>query len=310
MYTIYDLSDSVTERTEALGSKAKIWLTPKSDTGLSATPHLFKIGRPGTGENWSEKVACELARLIGLPHAEYHFATLHGDEGVISEQFFPANALFLPANTLLAQIVDEYDDKKRFKQVKYQLSTALGILRRTIIQAPIGYSTIYPALSAVDFFVGYLIFDALIGNTDRHHENWGLVVSPAANDQTGIYLAPTFDHASSMGRNEPDEARQRRLLGKDRRDSVEAYADRAHSAFFGQRANRHTLTSRELVLELAQAYPTSAKFWAEKICALTLAERSEIFANIKSAWITTPAAEFAIKMLEHNRTMIQEIVIG
>ncbi len=64
----------------------------------------------------------------------------------------------------------------------------------------------------------YLVLDALIGNTDRHHENWGFLgqvlvnideVSEAARlvKQGGYDIAPSFDHASSLGRELPDEKR-------------------------------------------------------------------------------------------------------
>ena len=33
-----------------------------------------------------------------------------------------------------------------------------------------------PAIrSPLDLFVGYLLLDSLIGNTDRHHENWAIL---------------------------------------------------------------------------------------------------------------------------------------
>ena len=43
-------------------------------------------------------------------------------------------------------------------------------------------------VEAVDVFVGYLMFDAWIANTDRHHENWALVVSPESNDASCTIL--------------------------------------------------------------------------------------------------------------------------
>jgi hypothetical protein len=50
----------------------------------------------------------------------------------------------------------------------------------------------------------YFVLDALICNTDRHHENWGFLMtyqpvdSENVNDQ--LKMAPSFDHASSLGR--------------------------------------------------------------------------------------------------------------
>jgi hypothetical protein len=43
-----------------------------------------------------------------------------------------------------------------------------------------------------------LSFDAIIGNTDRHSENWGLIVRNAP-DGLKYSLAPTFDNGSSLG---------------------------------------------------------------------------------------------------------------
>jgi hypothetical protein len=51
----------------------------------------------------------------------------------------------------------------------------------------------------------------------RHHQNWGLILSPDKK----TYLAPTFDHASSLGRNETDENREDRLATKDLGRSME-----------------------------------------------------------------------------------------
>ena len=60
--------------------------------------------------------------------------------------------------------------------------------------------------SASDLFAGYLMLDALIGNTDRHHENWAII-------QAGrqYCLAPTFDHASCLGFNLSDAERIDRM---------------------------------------------------------------------------------------------------
>ena len=58
-----------------------------------------------------------------------------------------------------------------------------------------------------DMFVGYLMLDALIGNTDRHHENWGIMTGRGRPQ----VLAPTYDHASSLGRELSDQKRQARM---------------------------------------------------------------------------------------------------
>jgi hypothetical protein len=54
----------------------------------------------------------------------------------------------------------------------------------------------------------------LIGNTDRHHENWGILIELQRNHWR-VNVAPSFDHASSLGRELRVE-RQHWLLAADR----------------------------------------------------------------------------------------------
>jgi hypothetical protein len=78
MFPVYDVSAATTERPEALGTKEKFWLLPEQGSALPYHPHLFKIGRPQTGENWAEKVCCEILSHAGVPCAKYDFAIYKG----------------------------------------------------------------------------------------------------------------------------------------------------------------------------------------------------------------------------------------
>lgn len=309
MFPVYDLTSSAPDRPETLGSKEKFWLTPNVELGLPPEPHLFKIGRAGTGENWSEKVSCEIARLLEMPSAEYNFATFQGTPGVISERMFPAGGAFIPANLILPQLDDQYDGSLRFKQVRYKLSVALNCVRRLPLMPPMGYEQTYPHLSVTGYFVGYLLFDALIGNTDRHHENWGVVVANE-NGKNVYHLAATFDHASSLGRELTDEKRSERLTTNDTRANVEAYASRGRSAFYDVGANPKLLTNLEVVSNLAQSHPEATKFWAQKITGISSQSLEDIFNRITNAFIPNKAAEFAIRLLMVNQGRIKEIADG
>lgn len=72
------------EQHEPLGTKRKDWFDNNTK--------LFKVGREGTLENCSEKIAYEIAKLIDLPCAKYEFGKLIKDDGtqilgIISENF-------------------------------------------------------------------------------------------------------------------------------------------------------------------------------------------------------------------------------
>jgi HipA-like C-terminal domain len=309
MFQIYDVSDSVTDRPETIGSKEKFWLIPAAHLSLPNKMHLFKVGRPNTGENWAEKACCEIAKALEIPCAEYNLAICKGIQGVLSERFVPDGAPFYPANLIFSRMDPEYDGALRFKQVRYQLLSALGILRSRNLRSPVSMAA-FPRMQAHGFFIGYLVFDALIGNTDRHHENWGIVVLRDAPDTISFQLAPTFDHASSLGR-ELSDARRREVLGsRDQRSSVEAYANRARSAFFGARPAGRTMTSREVLENLVQAFPDPTKLWAAKISEMERSVVESIFSNIPREVMSPEAGDFALELVAYNQRMIREVVLG
>jgi hypothetical protein len=62
MFDVVAIAADVQDDLEPLGTKPKFWF--RTEAGDRC---LFKEARPNTGEDWAEKIACELARLLGLP---------------------------------------------------------------------------------------------------------------------------------------------------------------------------------------------------------------------------------------------------
>jgi hypothetical protein len=158
-------------------------------------------------------------------------------------------------------------------------------------------------------FVGYLLFDVLIGNTDRHHENWGIMV---LRDQgrPRLHLAPSFDHASSLGRELADDRRINRLKTNDRRSDMQAYAEKARSAFYGPELSIRTMTSREVAEALLQAFADAARPWCHKIGALEPKVFEGILNDIPENFISVPGRQFACRLLAYNQTVIRELAGG
>lgn len=307
MFPVVDVTKIPAVRPEILGSKTKEWILPPTGAGLLTRPYLFKEGRPGTGENWAEKIACEVAEEIELPCAHYDLALRNGIQGVISEQIMPDGASLALGNLLLPEILPGYEQTKRFGQTDYRLSSVLNLVGQVEeLGTPKGAHVDLPR--PVDFFVGYLLLDVLIGNTDRHHENWGVVVErDTANPRNFLsWLAPTFDHASCLGRAELDSKRTMRLTTGDRRATVAAYVARARTAFYSDTEPRRILTSLELLGAIYQREPHSTRFWGSRICALNRVFFQGLFNQIGPEWITEPAVEFAIAMLILNQQAIRE----
>jgi hypothetical protein len=135
VFSVCDVSKWLAERPETLGSKEKFWVA--SIQGEVTQLYLFKVGRPNTGENWSEKVACEISNILHVPSASYEFANHNGRLGVISKKFFLRGS-FHPANTLLPMTDSGYETGLRYKQTRYRLLTSLATIRAMKLHPPEG----------------------------------------------------------------------------------------------------------------------------------------------------------------------------
>jgi hypothetical protein len=291
MYQIVNVDEREPTQPEQLGSKRKFWFT-----GDDETPVLFKEGRPKTGENWAEKVACELCALMDLPHAHYDLAVWKGTKGVITKSFVPPGGRLVFGNELLAKFVKGYATDRVYRQTQHTIIAVMAILRASTIMLPRGHSSETIA-QAADMFVGYLMLDAWIGNTDRHHENWGLLVIPPRR----IELAPTFDHASSLGREETDERRAERLITKDKRRSIDAYAARARSAFFHSPADKRPLSTVDAFRSAARFRRRAGAFWLDRLASVVWPRIQAIFTDMPRSEMSEVSGSFAQKLLTINR---------
>lgn len=275
MYPIIEVPAGSAQSTEHLGTKPKFWFRDSESVWS-----LCKLARPNTGEDWSEKVAAEIAGLLGLPHAHYDLGVATGKPCVLSPSFLPQGCSLAHGNELLMQMDPSIGRVSHFRETAHTLSAVWQVLERTACALPIGWNPPPGIQREVDVFVGYLMLDAVIGNTDRHHENWG-IVDARAGTVARRHLAPTFDHASCLGCHLTDEARAKKLVTKDLQFSPEAYARRARSAFFAEDgAGSKPMLTMEAFWGAAKQSPEAASVWLERLQSLLPAQIDNILASI------------------------------
>lgn len=198
-----------------------------------------------------------------LPCATYELGVSDGQSCVVSPLFVPFGCTLVHGNELLGQSDPLYGGisfVSRFRLSAHTPGSVADALHRAGCEMPIDWTPPEGIGTALDVFAGYLMLDAVIGNTDRHHENWALIETPS-DAPAGRYLAPTFDHASCLGCHLRDDERQRRLKTRDRAYSVEAYADRARSAFYERTEAARPLAPLDAFVALARVRPGAGRVW-------------------------------------------------
>lgn len=273
---------------EPMGTKEKFWYE------AAGIKHLFKKARAGTGEDWAEKAAHEVARRLGVPAADVDLAVCGGDAGTSSRSFLEAHDVLVHGNELLHDEDASYPVSQLRGVSKH---TVAAVLRSLHPVAPPRGAAENDLRSAADWFVGYLLLDALIGNVDRHHENWGVI------QRTGLamQLAPSYDHASSLGREMSDRERTERLGTRDRRRTIRAYAERARSALYRGEGDARPLHPLEAFLEASRILPRAASHWRTRLLDTPAAELLAVLERLPAARTTPAGRDFAAALLLLHR---------
>ena len=153
---------------------------------------------------------------------------------------------------------------------------------------------------AIEDFAGYLLLDALVANTDRHHQNWAVLV--ARRGERAAALAPTFDHASSLACGLTDDERIQRLRTNDAGFAISTFAGRARSPF----ADARTLA--DAVRRIGEIAPQAIAPWRARMAALSIDGLTAPLARIPPARMSTPARDFAAALLQENYVHLIELM--
>ena len=276
---------------EDMGTKTKFWYQGPDDD----EKWLFKYPRKNTGEHWAEKIAAEVASVLGILHAKIELAQFEDDRGSVTESFaFDGRSLY-HGNQMLEWIVGGYDPGRRFHQSQHTLVNIFKGLDRVFVSSEV-------AIRAKSTIASFAILDALIGNTDRHHENWGLLFRREDGGLKG-FVAPSFDHASSLGRELLDEHRKKLLV----ENGVGGYAEKGRGAIYWSEDERRGPSPLELVRRAAFDYPDLFRPAFLKLAETDKDVFSRIVDRIPSDWMSPSAREFTVTLLCYNYQQLKGI---
>lgn len=226
----YDVTNWPTAVSSTKGTRDKTVIIDP-DTGLDYFLKfpMVKPGRDYSAETWSEIIAYEVGTLLGFNVLEYNFACQGGRCGCISRNMVGGcpDAYLVEGDSILTAFDPKYNPSDKSTYSSYT------------------FSFVHQALTAAKLdiflpdFLKMLVFDAIIGNSDRHQGNWGFIVTvkaPADNrsiiakllrkpdktEQAALseyVMAPIYDSGCCLGREFNDSQLSDRLNDKNRLES-------------------------------------------------------------------------------------------
>ncbi|WP_218858128.1 hypothetical protein [Nocardioides cavernae] len=274
---------------EARGLDPKDWVVTPNDITVDGQAHwwLFKPIKSASYrrfDDWSEKMAAELAVLIGLPAAQVELARGLEDTGIISRNVTPNGWSMESGDTLLSEyegyVSCALDERPR-NRIGHNLANIAQVLADSA--GPPGSGC--ESRTGIDVFSGYLVFDAWIANTDRHAINWGMLTCEEDGRQA---LAASFDHGSALASGTQDERLETTTPTR--------YAERGFAGRFEDGAR---LPLVDLALSAVQLAGPSADDWLHRLSLVTRSQVEEIVSAIPS--MSDPRRTFLCNLLETNQ---------
>lgn len=287
------------ERIESMGSREKFWFRFPSEED-DGPDWLFKYPRPNSGEHWAEKIAAEVAEQLSIRHAQVELAICQNIRGSITKSFLQGDESVTYGNECISDVLSIYQEYNDQVQ-SYDVGKKFGQSQHTL-------QTIFLAINSyggnVSEFAEYVLLDALIGNTDRHHENWACTINLFSPQP--ILLAPSFDHASSLGRELSDERRQM-VLEQGR---MGQYSERARGGIYWPEEDKYGPAPLQLVRLAVNEYPDSFIPGLSKLSNVTHENILDIVTRIPGDWMTDLQRTFAIELMKYNLGQLRELTDG
>lgn len=141
---------------------------------------------------WGEIVAYLVGELLGVsvPPAFAAINSSVGDCGALIEWFYEdGKAVYVAGGQFMQRHMPDFD-RKRGEQHNFH---SIQVILKSLVHA----GALAPTWER--WWAEAFLFDALIGNTDRHQDNWGCMFRRRPDQTLYGSMAPLFDNGTSLG---------------------------------------------------------------------------------------------------------------
>ncbi|MDI9357357.1 MAG: HipA domain-containing protein [Phycisphaerales bacterium] len=149
-------------------------------------------------EFYNEIIAYQLGKSLGLDILRYDIALFDNELGCISPNMTVIDDTnLIEVGKFMIAINQDFEPDKTETRKQYTFQLLMETLQKFELE------------KFNNFFFETLLFDAVIGNTDRHQENWAFIGKPNTafvHDPNYYKTAPIYDNGSSLARELTDES--------------------------------------------------------------------------------------------------------
>ncbi len=191
------------------GTREKaVYFSPNDVAGLplrSGWRYLFKKSREwAPWQLWMEVIAYRIGQVVRVPVPPAHVGLRSVEDpskptyGALIEWFYGKDDRYIEGARLIGPLVPDFDYR-----------TGKPHCLMTILKLPMfaqGTKSEENRSRLLDYWAKVLTFDTLIGNVDRHPENWGIIIPHEVSGGTlDVRMSPAFDNGTALSYEQPEE---------------------------------------------------------------------------------------------------------
>ncbi|MFC1546442.1 HipA domain-containing protein [bacterium] len=253
---------------------------------------------------WVEIIAYYFGQLIDVDVPKTFISIDQKNEnGALSEWFYrndnSAKKAFSSSNI---NYVDKYISGYQFMNAKirgYDLEKGeqhnLYTLFEIMTEEKVG--------NWLELWIKYFVFDALIGNTDRHQDNWGIL-----NRKKGKYLSPAFDNGTSMGY----EILEENILKFNDENYLEKYINKGYHHIKLSQTDQTHVKHLQLIEELINRYNKKAIRIIREVLSFDNKNVEEILNYLVKfntiIPLTEKRADFILRLIIKRKNMLMRLL--
>ena len=246
---------------------------------------FFKYQGDGyiVSEACSEKMSYEIANILGYPCAKIEFAKDEdGILGVLNQLFVGNTNDGREHVDAIVYLKGKYKERNEYYTID-NIKSTLDKLNESLFND----------------FIKIMIFDALVGEQDRHEENWGISII-----QGKYKMSPLYDNGCNLLREFKDENYAQKYYSEKK--DFNAYIKNSKTYIYKNNEKKR-FKHFELIEFLYSCYSEVVKQELDNLNKLTNDIISEIVESIPDDLMTLEHKEFIKKYLKKRRDILLKI---
>ncbi|MGL4653852.1 HipA domain-containing protein [Cetobacterium sp.] len=233
------------------------------------------------GDIWAEKIATEIGKILQINVQITELAKNDDKNGILVEYSLDRTKEDLKEGAVLikAMIPDFKEDKSPF----YTFENIEKCLKKEKVN--------------IEDFIDIVFFDSIIGNTDRHSENWGIIRNYEEDTKR---ISAAYDNGSSLGREFHSTEEKISSL------NIQTYTSKAKSCI--RIIDTKKINHYDFLAEILKKFPHKKDQYLKKIELLTEESIENIINRIPKEFMSLTIKEFVKKILLERKKNIKEIL--